>query len=343
MRKGLRGGVIRRRRHARSAKKVEKAVPELGGNIGLYETNEDIMTSAISPPLAQVENTPVSIRTVRAEDVEVCGRVAYAAHSSAAAAHNVPCEQPSVEFSIELIGNKVKDENAVGFVAEKGEQIIGSVFLNTFTPSLVAAIGPLTVDPSMEGSGVGRLLMQAVLNAADAGGLDCVRLVQSPSHLRSLALYAKLGFDVREPLVLVSGDPKPEKIEGRAVREATPEDAQECDQLCAIVHGFTRKTELVTAMARRSACVVERAGNISGYSTGLGFRGHAVGETTDDLKAMIANTSKIMGPGFFVPLRNGKLIRWLFDRGFRAHWPANLMTKGPYQESTGAFLPSIAF
>ena len=36
-------------------------------------------------------------------------------------------------------------------------------------------------------------------------------------------------------------------------------------------------------------------------------------------------------------------LRWLLENGFRASWPATLMTKGPYQKPVGAFLPSIAF
>jgi hypothetical protein len=32
-----------------------------------------------------------------------------------------------------------------------------------------------------------------------------------------------------------------------------------------------------------------------------------------------------------------------FDNGFRASWPAALMTRGPYMEAAGAFMPSIAF
>ena len=292
---------------------------------------------------AEAEGASVSVRAIHPQDVELCGRAAYAAHSTVAAAHNVPCEHPSVDFSIGLIGNKIKDANAAGFLAERGGQILGSIFLNTFPATPVAAIGPLTVDPAAEGSGAGRHLMQAALDEARARKFERVRLVQSPSHLRSLALYAKFDFDVREPLILISGKPTGEKIEGRSVRVATTNDVPKCDWLCAAVHGFARNAELAAAIVQHTALVVERANLVTGYSTGLGLRGYAVAETTDDLKALISVAPSIMGPGFFVPARNGELVRWLFDRGFRARWPASLMTKGPYQEPDGAFLPSIAF
>jgi hypothetical protein len=84
-------------------------------------------------------------------------------------------------------------------------------------------------------------------------------------------------------------------------------------------------------------------GIITGYTTGIGLRGHAVGDSTEDVKALIAATPSIAGPGFFVPMRNGDLLRWLFTNGYRALWPAALMSAGVYQDPRAAFLPSIAF
>jgi GNAT superfamily N-acetyltransferase len=302
----------------------------------------DAQASTAPPSRGQAAALP-TIRAIRAEDVEGCGRVAYEAHRTVAAAHNYPPEHPSVEFSIGLIGNKLKDTNAWGILAEGDGRILGSVFLNVFPSTPVAVIGPLTVDPAAEG-GVGRLLMQVALDEARRRGIGQVRLVQSPSHLRSLALYVKLGFEVREPLVLVHGTPHATAaIDGRVVRGATPEDVPACERLCIAVHGFARNFELGAAIEQKTATVVVQAGRISGYVTAIGLRGYAVSETTDDLKALIAGAPAILGPGFFVPIRNGALLRWLLDAGFRSLSPATLMTAGPYHEPAGAFLPSIAF
>jgi len=289
------------------------------------------------------ENLSIAIREIRPEDVESCAVAAYAAHSRVAAAHNVPCEHPSVEFSMGLIGNKLKDPNAVGFAAEREGRVIGSVFLNLFPKTPAAAIGPLTVDPAAEGSAVGQRLMHAAMNAARDRGVDQVRLVQSPSHLRSLALYSKLGFEVREPLVLFSGPPLGWDAERYGLRVATMDDIPGCDRLCTAVHGFARTFELRAAIEQKTARVVERGAYISGYSTGLGLRGHAVGDTTEDLKQLIGTSPMVIGPGFFAPLRNGELLRWLLANGFRASWPAFLMTRGSYKETSTAFMPSIAF
>ena len=88
--------------------------------------------------------------------------------------------------------------------------------------------------------------------------------------------------------------------------------------------------------------MAERDGRIVGYVSGLGLIGHAVAETTDDLKALIAAAPSISGPGFFVPIRNGELFSWLLRNGMQGIWPAMLMTLGWYQEPAGAFLPAIS-
>ena len=122
--------------------------------------------------------------------------------------------------------------------------------------------------------------MEAVLERARQRGFAGVRLVQAGVPRRSLSLYTKLGFDVREPL---AGDARagagrrgagPRRAPGRASRRRA------CDRLCQRVHGHDRAGELRDAFAQGTATVVERDGRITGYATGVGFFGHAVGETT---------------------------------------------------------------
>ena len=89
--------------------------------------------------------------------------------------------------------------------------------------------------------------------------------------------------------------------------------------------------------------MVERDGRISGYATGIGFFGHAVGEGTEDLKALIGAAPAFPGPGFLLPTRNGALVRWCLENGLRVVQPMTLMSLGLYHEPTGAFLPSVLY
>lgn len=284
------------------------------------------------------------IRSIREADAETCGKIGFQAHKAISSAHGYPSEQPSIEFAVEMIKTLLANPNSWGVLAERDNQILGSIFLHVFPPSPVAAIGPLTVEPSAEG-GVGRALMEASLMEARKRGYEQVRLVQSPSHSRSFVLYTKCGFTLREPLFLMHGNPVP-SILGKKydVRAARSEDISACNEICISIHGFSREMELRQAIDQRVATVnIDNGGNITGYAAGLGFLGHAVAKTNEVLKALVANASAILGPGFFVPSRNTDLLRWLLDVGFRIAWPANLMTVGNYQDPTAPFLPSIAY
>jgi hypothetical protein len=132
-------------------------------------------------------------------------------------------------------------------------------------------------------------------------------------------------------------------IDGRRVRTATAADFAAADQLYRSIHGHARTRELRLATDQGAATVVERHGRLTGYTTGLGFFGHAVGETNEDLQAMIGSARSFAGPGFLLPTRNAELMRWCLQHGLRIVQPMTLMTMGPYQEPTAACLPSVLY
>ena len=87
--------------------------------------------------------------------------------------------------------------------------------------------------------------------------------------------------------------------------------------------------------------MVEHDGRISGYATDLGFSAHAVGESNEDLKALIMAADALSGPGILVPTTNADLFRWCLERGLRVVQLLTLMTVGLYSSPHGAYLPSI--
>src|SRR3569833_1289966 len=102
-----------------------------------------------------------------------------------------------------------------------------------------------------------------------------------------------------------------------------------------------RGGELADAIAQGVASVAERAGRITGYATPVAYFGHAVAETNDDLKALIAAAPAFPGPGFLLPARNGDMMRWCLAEGLRVVQTMTLMTIGLYNEPKGAWLPSV--
>jgi len=286
------------------------------------------------------------VRPIEQNDAESCGKIGYEAHKTISSAHGYPSEQPSEEFGIELIRRLLENPNSWGVLVERQGKTLGSIFLHRFPPSPVAVIGPLTVHPSAEG-GVGRMLMDAALTRAREQNHDQVRLVQSPSHIRSFVLYTKSGFTLREPLFLMQGQPLKKggnnTISAKVHLVSDDNDISACNKLCKSVYGFSREMELRQAKDQGVATMIEQDGVITGYAAGMGIFGHAVAKSNEELKALISNAPAIFGPGFFALARNHELINWLLENGFRIGWPANLMTVGPYQEPETPFLPSLAY
>lgn len=290
---------------------------------------------------AQERASSLTLRRATPADAGPSGAICHAAFTAIAEQHGFPPDFPSPDVAVGLVADIVSRPHIDAVVAEIGGRIVGSNFL--WTEEAVAGIGPITVDPSEQNNRIGRSLMEAVLEHARRRRIDAVRLVQAAYHNRSLSLYTRLGFDVREPLSVMQGPALNLHVDGCAVRAATAADLEAANQLCRLVHGYTRINEVRAAIERGTARVVERGGRITGYTTGIGFIGHAVGRSVEDLQALIGSAPSFGWPGFLLPTRNAPLMRWCLARGLRIVQPMSLMTMGPYQEPNGAYLPSVLF
>jgi hypothetical protein len=226
-------------------------------------------------------------------------------------------------------------------VAERDGEIAGSNFLDE--RSAISGVGPISVDPEVQRSGIGRRLMEHVLDRAAQRGATGVRLLQSAYNNHSLCLYTKLGFKTREPISLMSGALPSIRLPGYEVRKARAADVRSCNDLCLAVHGFARAGELQDAISAETATVVERQGRLTGYATDIGFMAHAVAETDEDLMALIGAAEGIAGPGILVPTRNHALFSWCLANGLQLSFQMTLMSIGLYGEPAGAYLPSVLY
>jgi GNAT superfamily N-acetyltransferase len=283
----------------------------------------------------------LTLRTGRPEDAEDCGSICYWAFKAMADQHNFPPDFPSPEIAVGLLTSLLSRGDVYSVVAEADGRVVGSNFL--WENGTIDGVGPITIDPAAQNVAVGRRLMEDVLRRARERGIAGVRLVQAAYHNRSLSLYAKLGFEPREPLSNLQGPAIEQQIPGYAVRPATAEDLGACNELCFKVHGHHRGPELLEAIGQGTATVVEHGGRITGYSTTVGFFGHTVGESNEDLKALIGAAPEFPGPGFLLPTRNGEVLRWCLERGLRIVQPMTLMSVGLYNEPAGAFMPSVLY
>jgi predicted N-acetyltransferase YhbS len=301
----------------------------------LQDYNDDIPTRSLHV------RPNLTLRAGNPADAQTCAEICYEAFKAISDQHGFPPDFSVPEATQGMMLMLFSHPHVYSVVAEIAGQVVGSNFL--WEESIIAGVGPITVAPHIQNATLGKRLMQAVLERAQQQGFAGVRLVQAAFHNRSLSLYTKLGFDVQEPLANLQGPALGLEIPGYAVRPATKEDLTACNRLCRQVHGFDRGRELLQAIQRGTATVVEHEARITGYTTSIGFFGHAVGESNEDLKALIGAATSFEEPGFLLPTRNSQLFRWCLDHGLRVVQPLTLMSLGLYNPPAGVFLPSILF
>jgi hypothetical protein len=190
-------------------------------------------------------------------------------------------------------------------VAEKDGKVVGSNFLSEGDP--IRGVGPITVDPAVQGSGAGRRLMQAVIERG----------------------------------------PRGEPNSSATVRPMAEDDVTACARLCTAVHGYARSHELRDALRLFSPFVIERDGRITGYLTAATFwlMNHGVADTEEDMRALILGAGAMRSEplSFLLPTRQASFFRWCLSEGLRAIKPMTLMAMGRYQEPKGCYFPSVLY
>jgi predicted N-acetyltransferase YhbS len=283
----------------------------------------------------------VKLRSGTPEDAETCGNICFEAFGAIAGEHAFPSDFPTPEAGVGLVSMLLGHPGFYSVVAEVNGKVVGSNFLDE--RSMIAGVGPVTVDPAVQDHGIGRALMHDVIGRAADRGNPGIRLLQAAYHNRSLSLYANLGFQVRDLLACMQGKPPKGAVAGHQVRRATTADTDACATLCRRVHGHDRTGEVNDAIAQGTALVTEHDGRISGYATDLAFFAHAAGENNEDLKALIMAADDFAGPGILVPTTNAELFQWCLERDLRVVHLMTLMTVGLYTPPQGAYMPSVLY
>ncbi len=296
------------------------------------------MTEAVSTDTSG----QVTLREVEPRDAEACAQICFDAFGGFHDHHRFPRDFPVLEAAAGIMGMWVPHPSVWGVVAEIDGRIVGSNFLDERDP--IRGVGPITVDPEGQSAGVGRKLMRAVLERGErAAG---IRLLQDAFNMRSLSLYESLGFDLKEPVALMTGKPRSGPIEGVEVRPLEEADLDECESLCKQVHGFERTNELRDALQAFTPFIAVRDGRLVAYASAVTFwpMNHGVAESEDHMKALLwGAAAAVEDPlSFLVPLRSG-LFRWGLGEGLRLVKPMNLMTMGKYQPPRAPWFPSVLY
>ncbi|MBR8151830.1 GNAT family N-acetyltransferase [Burkholderia vietnamiensis] len=196
-------------------------------------------------------------------------------------------------------------DTSTAFVAEEDGVVIGTAMCWKYGADR-AALGHVIVSSEHQGRGIGRALMQIVL---DELGPRITFLHATPA---GQPLYEKLGFAVCGSLDQFQGNverPASQTLaEGERLRAATPADLDCLVALDTRASGLGRAALLAALLARGEGVVLERGGEIAGFAVLRRFgRGHVIGpvvapRSPDDAlaKALIAH---------WLRARDGEFVR----------------------------------
>lgn len=286
----------------------------------------------------------LEIRPAIPADVETCGRIIYESFKKFSDQHGFPCDFTSVKATIQLASFFILNSSVFCVVAENDGSIVGCNFLHEGHP--IRSVGPLCVDPDSQSRGVGRRLMETVLDRAQ-GSLG-IRLVQETSNIISTSLYISMGFEIKDSLFLIKGRPKtPVCMPGIDNHPLTLREVKLCADICSEVCGFERTQEVENAIKYFSPFVAMRGSHLISYSSSMTswMTNHCVAKTEEDMKALISGVGKLTSEplSFLLPARRAELFRWCLQEGFRVVKPLTLMSINQYIEPKGVYFPSAGF
>ena len=249
---------------------------------------------------------------------------------------------PTVEIAQQVLGMLVERDDFYSVSALDNGRLVGSNFLSLMDP--VAGVGPITVDPSYHSQGVGRTLMQDVIDYARRHDIEQVRLMQDAFNVASLSLYASLGFGVKVPVAFMQAAPLVQADD--SVRPIGEPDLPAIEELSEHIYKNSRRNEVAAAATYGFAALLrERNGRITGYLL-PGIFGHGVAETEEDALALIGEAARRLPAEiarFFCPLTESSFYRSVLQADCRVIKVMNYMTLGPYEQPDEVWMPSVLY
>jgi ribosomal protein S18 acetylase RimI-like enzyme len=215
-------------------------------------------------------------------------------------------------------------ETSVGFVAEERGVVIGTAMCWKFGEDR-ASLGHVIVSAEHQGRGIGRKLMEAVL---DELGPRITFLHATPA---GRPLYEKLGFAECGTLDQCQGNvgraAPVALLEGERLRAAMPADFPCLFELASRATGLARDELLSALLERGDGVVLERDGEIVGFSVLRRFgRGYVLGPVVALRSRNDARAKALIS--YWLTRREDEFVRidvptetnlsdWLADQGLK--------------------------
>ena len=303
--------------------------------------------------LTVVDHGSFYIRPMEEADIPAAGRIMCESFNTQNQGLGLPPEWPDEVFTSNLIGLLFGNPGFIKIVAvdRATDALIGVNFLESGDP--VTAPGPISVDTQAQNKGVGRALMEYVLEFSLQLQKPDIRLVQVANNLKSFALYASQDFKFGETLTMIAGRVAENQLEdaGYTIRPMTEADVAACSAMHERANMFPRSADIMGAVFEGSPhqpFVALQNDQIVAYTTGFFLLGHSVAETPAAFKALFGWVSQRVDNALFhLPARvYPELLKWaLTEAQLRVVRQEILMYRGAYAapHHDPIYLPGMAY
>jgi predicted N-acetyltransferase YhbS len=283
--------------------------------------------------------TMATIRVLEERDAERAGEVNFLAFYDVALRHGQTPVVTTPADARSYVRHLLSFDPLGGLVAELDGGIVGMAWLHQRRP--VATIGPVAVDPRVQGRGIGRLLIERCIEAAGPR-IPQVRLVHESFNARSLGLYLRTGFRVVSPLVELELAPGVGVLgvgpSGARVRAAGAGDRARLVERDARAFGAPRPQSIDLYLRSGRALIAERGPALAGYAFGIGigpvaYLGSASADDADVLlELLVALAIELRGEHTalrtLIPANDRRLVEGLLGVGFRVFRACHYMVRG---------------
>jgi hypothetical protein len=221
------------------------------------------------------------------------------------------------------------------------------------------SLGIMNVHPNYFGLGVGRALLQHIIDFTDRQGYRALRLTQSALNLDSFSLYNRAGFVPRhafqDMLLPVPPEGLKHSVEGaERVRPATLADVPAMASLEMEVSGITREEDYRYCIANEPGFwhvgVYESPrGDVDGFMISCGhpamnMLGPCVARSETETAALILrelDRHRGRSPVFLIPVDRPRLVRQMYDWGARNCELHFCQVRGEFQPFRGISMPTF--
>jgi len=221
------------------------------------------------------------------------------------------------------------------------------------------SLGIMNVHPNYFGQGVGRALLQSIIDYTDSHAYKALRLTSSALNLDSFSLYNRAGFVPRcafqDMFLAVPQQGMNQSVSGAdRVRPATLADVPAMAALEMEISGITREEDYRYCIANDAgfwhvAVHENPRGDIDGFMMSSGhpamtMLGPCLARSEHEAAALILRgLDQLRGrsPVFLVPVDRPRLVRQMYDWGARNCELHLCQVRGEFQPFRGISMPTF--